>query len=74
MISEYLILCDETQTIDKNSDGVIGVQFTEWAKEENENRIIEIALLDEDKKIISNIFISRDDFIKAAKKIMVDPF
>ncbi len=72
MISEYFILSDETQRIDKNSDGVIGVQFTEWEKEDNENQVIEITLLDEDKKILSQIFISKDDFIKVAKRIMVE--
>lgn len=72
MITEHFIYWDRTQTINTNSDGVVGCKLTEWDKEKNENQVIEVSLIDDSGKDISNIFISKNEFIKAAKKIMVE--
>jgi hypothetical protein len=71
MIVEYILYNDSTQRIDTNTNGIIGCRLTEWEKEKNENQVIEIEFIDERQKTVSQIFISKHDFIKAALKIMI---
>lgn len=72
MISEHFLYYDRTQTIESNSDGVIGCKLTEWCTNSGENQVIEIGLIDDDETSLLHIYVSKDDFIKAAKKIMVE--